>query len=43
MDGRKVILFIVALCVIIALLTWIFGQKFIDKQELNEIKTEIVN
>jgi len=43
MDGRKVMLFIVAICVIIALLTWIFGQKFIEQQDLNEIETEVVN
>lgn len=43
MDGRKVILFIVGISILILLLVWIFGQKFIDKQISNEIETEIVN
>jgi len=43
MDGKKVIFFIVVLCIVLAVLTWIFGQKFIDKQNLNKIETEIVN
>jgi len=42
MDGKKVILFIVTISVIIIILTWIFGQKFIDQQQLDESSVELI-
>jgi len=43
MDGKKVMLFIIAISIVVAILTWVLGQKVIEEQDFDEIETEIVN
>lgn len=43
MDGKKIILFIVTISVIIIILTWIFGQRFIEKQQVDESRIEVID
>lgn len=43
MDGKKVMLFIIVISIVVAIITWVLGQKVIEEQDFDEIETEIVN
>lgn len=43
MDGKKVIFIIIILSVIAGALTWIFGQKVIEEQNLSQVTPTIIS